>query len=85
LGGVFQVKSIKTSVTISDEVFEEARAFSNNFSSFVNEALKFYIKMKNIEKGKASFGKWTDRDKPSTDLVDEVRNDRGRDYSNRHN
>lgn len=74
---------VKTSITIPDDVLSEAKKVSDNFSSLVTEALKEYLRRKNVEKAVASFGKWTDRNKASVEIVRELRKDEGRKYAKR--
>jgi hypothetical protein len=73
----------KTSVTIPDDLFEQAKKLSDNFSSLVTEAIKDYIRKKKVEKALNSFGKWSGRDRKSIEIVDELRLDEGRNYANR--
>ncbi len=75
---------IKTSITIPEDVLSEAKKTSDNFSALVTEALKEYIRKKNVEKAVASFGKWKERDKSSVEIVTELRKEKGRRYANRH-
>lgn len=74
---------VKTSITIPEEIIAEAKKTSDNFSALVTEALKEYIRKKNVEKAMASFGKWKDRDKSSVEIVKELRKEEGRKYANR--
>ena len=73
----------KTSITIPDDVFQEAKKLSDNFSSFVTEAVKEHIRKVKVAKGPKSFGKWEERDKKSTDIVKELRSEEGRGYAKR--
>ena len=75
---------VKTSITISEDVLSEAKKISDNFSSVVSEALKEYLRKKNIEKAVSSFGKWKDRKKASVDIVNELRKEEGRKYASRN-
>ncbi len=75
---------VKTSITIPEDVLSEAKKTSDNFSAFVTEALKEYIRKKNVEKAVASFGKWKDREKSSVEIVKELRKEEGRRYADRH-
>ena len=70
----------KTCISISDEIFEEAKAMSDNFSSIVSEALTEYIQKKRIEKAKNSFGKWKNRTKSTEEIIDGIRTDKGRNF-----
>ncbi|MBI4691136.1 MAG: type II toxin-antitoxin system CcdA family antitoxin [Nitrospirae bacterium] len=76
---------VKTSVTIPDDVYKEARRQSENFSLLVSEALKEYLRMKKVDRARASFGKWGKRGKASIDIVKEIRKEDGRRYADRSN
>lgn len=76
--------SVKTSVNIPDDIFNEARKLSDNFSSVVSEALKEYLRRKKIEKAMSSFGKWSQRDKSSVEIVKEMRKEDKRRYADRN-
>ncbi|MCX8026599.1 MAG: type II toxin-antitoxin system CcdA family antitoxin [Thermodesulfovibrionales bacterium] len=67
---------IKTSITISEDIYKEAKEVSNNFSLLVSEALREYLKARKINKAKSSFGKWSKRDASSVEIVDSIRKDR---------
>jgi post-segregation antitoxin (ccd killing protein) len=73
----------KTSVTIPDDLYQQAKELSDNFSSFVTEAIKDHIRKVKVAKALKSFGKWEERDKESTDIVRELRSDKGRGYADR--
>ena len=73
----------KTSVTIPDDLYQQAKELSDNFSSFVTEAIKDHIRKVNVANALKSFGKWEERDKESTDIVRELRSDKGRGYADR--
>ena len=72
--------SVKTSINIPEDLFNAARKLSDNFSSVVAEALKEYLKKKNVEKAVSSFGKWGKRDKSSAEIVKEMRKEDRRRY-----
>lgn len=74
---------VKTSITIPEDVLSDAKKTSDNFSAFVTEALKEYIRKKNVEKAVASFGKWKGREKSSVEVVKELRKEEGRRYADR--
>lgn len=76
---------VKTSVTIPDEVYKEAKKQSDNFSLLVSESLKEFLRMKKVEKAKASYGKWGKRDKAGIEIVKELRKEEGRKYADRNN
>jgi post-segregation antitoxin (ccd killing protein) len=73
----------KTSVTIPDDIFEEAKEFSDNFSALVTEAIKDYIRKKKVEKALKSFGQWSNRDKDSVTIVNDLRSEDKRTYAKR--
>jgi predicted CopG family antitoxin len=70
----------KTCISVSDEIFEEARSISDNFSHTVSEALVQYLQKKRIEKAKNSFGKWKNRTESTKNIIKEIRTDKGRNY-----
>ena len=76
---------VKTSVTIPDDVYKEAKRQSENFSLLVSEALKEYLRLRKVEKAMAAFGKWEKRDKASVDIVKGIRKEEGRRYADRSN
>jgi len=76
--------SVKTSVNIPDDIFNEARKLSDNFSSVVAEALKEYLRRKKVEKAMSSFGKWAQRDKSSGEIVKDMRKEDKRRYADRN-
>lgn len=73
----------KKSITISDDLLEEAKGVSKNFSALVADALRAYLKQRKIQKAMESFGSWEDRKKKSVDLVNEMRAEKGRNYAGR--
>jgi len=74
---------IKTSITIPDDLFKEAKEFSDNFSALVTESIKDYMRKKKVEKALNSFGKWGERNEDSVDIVNELRSEKERDFANR--
>lgn len=76
--------SVKTSINIPDDVFNEAKKLSDNFSSVVAEALKEYLRRKKVEKAMSSFGKWGKRDKRSVEIVSDIRKEDKRRYADRN-
>lgn len=76
--------SVKTSINIPDDIFNEAKKLSDNFSSVVSEALKEYLRKKRVERAMSSFGKWGKRDKRSVDIVNEERKEDRRRYADRN-
>ncbi|OHE56186.1 MAG: hypothetical protein A2Z47_14565 [Thermodesulfovibrio sp. RBG_19FT_COMBO_42_12] len=75
--------SVKTSINIPDDIFDEAKKLSDNFSAVVAEALKEYLRRKKVEKAAASFGKWSKRDKSSAEIVSDMRKEESRRYADR--
>jgi predicted CopG family antitoxin len=75
---------VKTSITIPDDIYREAKKLSDNFSLLASEAIKEYIRMKKVEKAKASFGKWGKRDKTSIEIVKDLRKEEARKYADRN-
>ncbi len=73
----------KRSITIPDEIFEQAKELSDNFSALVTEAVSDLIRKKKIERAQKSFGKWAKRDKDSVDIVNELRSEEARTYARR--
>lgn len=73
----------KKSITISDDLLEEAKGVSKNFSALVAEALRVYLEQRKIQKAIESFESWEDRGKKSVDLVNEMRSEEERDYAGR--
>lgn len=67
---------VRTSITIPDDIYREAKEQTENFSLLVTEAITEYLRKKKVEKAKASFGKWDDRDKTSTEIVEDLRKER---------
>ncbi|MBI5741994.1 MAG: type II toxin-antitoxin system CcdA family antitoxin [Nitrospirae bacterium] len=76
--------SVKTSVNIPDDIYNEARKLSDNFSSVVAEALTEYLRRKKVEKAMSSFGKWEKRDKSSAEIVKDMRKEDKRRYADRN-
>jgi len=75
--------SVKTSINIPDDIFDEAKKLSDNFSSVVADALREYLRKKKVEKAAASFGKWGKRDKSSAEIVRDMRKEESRRYADR--
>ncbi|MEW6750623.1 MAG: type II toxin-antitoxin system CcdA family antitoxin [Candidatus Latescibacterota bacterium] len=75
--------STKTSVTIPDDVLQEARQVTTNLSALVTEALREHLRQRKVQRAMASFGGWEERPETSVDLVNSQRSDEGRDYAGR--
>ncbi len=76
---------VKTSITIPGDLLSQAKQISGNFSSLVAKALKEYIRMEKVKKAVNTFGKWEERGKDSTTIVNDLRTEEGRGYANRPN
>ena len=75
---------VKTSITIPEDILEQSKELSDNFSSVVAEALREYLRRKRIEKAINSFGKWEMREEDSVYIVNNLRSDQGRAHAD-HN
>jgi predicted CopG family antitoxin len=67
---------IQATISIHDDIYREVKKQSDDISLFVEEALKEFIRKKKIEKGLSSFGTWEEREQDSTDIVNELRQDK---------
>lgn len=70
------MEKIKTSVTLPEDIYSEAKELSVNFSLLVTNALRDYLKKIKIEKALESFGSWERREQDSVDIVNQLRKDR---------
>ena len=75
--------SVKTSINIPEDIFNEAKKLSGNFSSIVAEALREYLRKKRLQRALSSFGKWVGREESSVDMVNEMRKEDKRRYADR--
>ena len=71
----------KKSITIPQDLYEATKKISDNFSSVVAAAIEEYIKKRRIEKANLSFGSWEKRKKESIDIVNELRQEKNRNYA----
>jgi hypothetical protein len=74
---------VKTSITLPDDLLQEARNISRNVSGLITEALREYIRQHKVQKAMESFGSWKGREGDSVDMVNNVRAEEGRDYVGR--
>lgn len=74
---------VKTSITIPEDVLQQAKEVSDNFSSLVTQALKEYLRKRTVKNAIDSFGSWEEREESSVEIVDKIRGDK-RGYANRH-
>lgn len=74
---------VKTSITLPEDLLQEAKSMSKNVSSFIAEALREHIRQRKIQKAMESFGGWKTREEASVDIVNSLREEGGRDYAGR--
>ena len=74
---------VKTSITLPDDLLQEARSMSRNVSGLITEALREYIRQRKVQKAMESFGSWKGREGDSVDMVNNVRAEERRDYVGR--
>lgn len=74
---------VKTSITLPDDLLQEAKAMSKNVSSFITEALREHIRQLKVQKAMESFGSWKDREETSVEIVNDLRKEGDRDYAGR--
>lgn len=67
------MRSVKKTISISEEVANEASKINPNFSATVETALVEYLQHHRVLKAMESFGKWEVRKETSVDLVNELR------------
>ena len=77
------MRLVKTSITLPDDLLQEARTMSRNVSGLVTEALREYIRQRKVQKAMESFGSWKGREGDSVDMVNVLRTEEGRDYAGR--
>ena len=71
---------IKKTISIEEDLLEQSKAVSKNFSAVVNEALRCYLKQNRIKKAIKSFGQWAPRKNDSVTIVNQLREERIRYY-----
>ena len=74
---------VKTSITLPDDLLQEARTMSRNVSGLITEALREYIRQRKVQKAMESFGSWKEREGNSVDMVNKLRTEEGRGYVDR--
>ena len=77
------MSAIKKTVSISEELVKEANTIAANFSSVVETALVHYLHDYRVQRAIDSFGKWEKRAESSVDIVNQLREESGRNYANR--
>ena len=73
----------KTSITLPDDLLQEAKSLSKNVSSLIAEALREYLHQRKVLKAMESFGSWQARDGDSIDTVNSLRKEEERGYADR--
>ena len=73
----------KTSITLPDDLLQEAKAISKNVSSLIADALREYLHQRKAQKAMESFGNWDGRDGESIDTVNSMRKEGERDNAGR--
>jgi post-segregation antitoxin (ccd killing protein) len=74
---------VKTSITLPDDLLQEAKSMSKNVSNFITEALREHIRQRKIQKAMETFGSWNEREGESLDIVNDMRKEGERDYAGR--
>lgn len=73
---------VKTSISIPEDVLQQAKEASDNFSALVTQALKEYLRKMTVKKAIDSFGSWEEREESSVEIVNKIRADK-RGYAKR--
>ena len=74
---------IKKTISIDEDLLEQSKAVSKNFSALVNDALQFYLKQNRVKKAIKSFGQWESRSDDSVTIVNQLREEGARRYAKR--
>jgi hypothetical protein len=74
---------VKTSITLPDDLLQEAKTMSKNVSSFITDALREHIRQRKVQKAMESFGSWKGREDTSVEIVNGLRKEGDRDYAGR--
>jgi hypothetical protein len=74
---------VKTSITLPDDLLQEAKTMSKNISSLITEALRELIRQRKVQKAMDSFGSWKGREETSVDMVNDLRKEGDRTYAGR--
>lgn len=64
---------LKKTISIPEELYNEAQIISPNFSTIVQDALETYLSQQKVENAIQSFGSWEQRDRKSVEIVNELR------------
>lgn len=74
------MSTVKKTISIDKSVAAEAGTFAKNFSSVVETALIEYIQHHRAKKAIQTFGKWSQRDESSVDIVNDLRRQDDREF-----
>lgn len=72
------MKIVKKTISLPEELFEEARGLSGNFSGLVEIALREYLHRSRVAKALESFGQWQPRKEDSAAIVNDLRKEESR-------
>ncbi len=72
---------VKTSITLPEDLLDEAKTMSKNISAFITEALREHIRQRKIQKALETFGSWKEREGESLEIVNEMRKQGECDYA----
>ncbi|RLC69956.1 MAG: hypothetical protein DRI52_07950 [Chloroflexi bacterium] len=64
---------VKVTVSIPEEIYNEAKRTNRKLSHLVSEALEEYLRRERIRKARCSFGAWKGVEGESTQLVRKLR------------
>ena len=76
-----KAKLVKKTISIPEELFEQAHYIADNFSHLVTMALQEHLRYLKVGAAMASFGKWQERKEDSATLVRKLRKDKGPRYA----
>lgn len=79
------MSAVKKTISIDENIANEAIKINSNFSALVEKALIEYMHHYRVQKAAQSFGKWTDRKESGSEYVKNLRKEDDREYVNRNN
>jgi metal-responsive CopG/Arc/MetJ family transcriptional regulator len=65
--------TVKKTISLPEDLYNEAKSISNNFSELIKEALKEYIQRKKIEKTLSTAGVLKDLKETGIEYMDKLR------------
>ena len=65
--------TVKKTISLPEDLYNEAKSISNNFSELIKEALKEYIRRKKIEKTLSTAGVLKDLKETGIEYMDKLR------------